>query len=405
VREITPQLRSWASDVEQNTLDQALMASRLPILAGPVALMPDAHLGIGATVGSVIATDSAIIPSAVGVDIGCGMIAVETDLREDQLPDSLEPVLERFAEGIPAGLGRWHEEPKPAAYRWWVEHEAPWLEDRQVRKALVQFGTLGSGNHFVEVAVDERDTVWLVMHSGSRGVGNELAQRHIELARRQEQGLEDPDLNYFVQGTREFEAYVRDMLWSQEYAMGNRTALMDSALAHLGILTGASPVRWINCHHNYAARETHAGREVWVTRKGAIRAESGDLGVIPGSMGTKSYIVRGLGNDLSYRSCAHGAGRRMSRGRARKEVPIEEFERAMAGRVWQRTDAQVLVDESPQAYKDIDQVMRDQADLVEVVHELRGVLSYKGVEPQRGKRRGRGGRHTREEPPREAAPR
>jgi len=389
VKEITPQLRSWASDVEQNTLDQALLASRLPILAGPVALMPDAHLGIGATVGSVIATDSAIIPSAVGVDIGCGMIAVETDLRDDQLPDSLEPVLERFTEGIPAGLGRWHEEPKPAAHRWWVEHEAPWLEDKQVRKALVQFGTLGSGNHFVEVAVDERDTVWLVMHSGSRGVGNELAQRHIKLARRQEQGLEDPDLNYFVQGTREFEEYVRDMLWSQEYAMGNRRALMDSALVRFGALTRASPVTWINCHHNYAVKETHDGREMWVTRKGAIRAETGDLGVIPGSMGTKSYIVRGLGNDLSYRSCSHGAGRRMSRGQARREVPIEDFERAMAGRVWQRADAQVLVDESPQAYKDIDQVMRDQADLVEVVHELRGVLSYKGVEPQRGRRRGR----------------
>jgi tRNA-splicing ligase RtcB (3'-phosphate/5'-hydroxy nucleic acid ligase) len=392
LKEITPNLRSWASEIDEGTVDQALVASRLPILGGPVALMPDAHLGIGATVGSVIPTENAVIPSAVGVDIGCGMIAVETDIGEARLPDrGLESTLEAFIEHIPAGLGKWHQEPSEAALRWWVEHKAEWLSDRQAAKALVQFGTLGSGNHFVEVAVDERGIVWLVMHSGSRGVGNELATMHIKLAKDQEQALEDPDLAYFIQGTPAFDRYIRDMLWAQDYAMGNRAALMQRALSEFGLLTGARPVQWINCHHNYTVQEEHGGRSLWITRKGAIRAESGDLGVIPGSMGTKSYIVRGLGNPLSYNSSSHGAGRRMSRTRARKEVSIESFSDSMAGRIWQQGDAEVLVDESPQAYKDIDQVMRDQADLVEVVHELRGMLSYKGVEPQRARRRGKPG--------------
>ena len=387
MKELAPNLRSWASEIDEGTVEQALVASRLPVLAGPIALMPDAHLGIGATVGSVIATDGAVIPSAVGVDIGCGMIAVETDLSVSGLPDTLEPLLNGFEVGIPAGLGKWHQEPSPQAYVWWGKHRAPWLDDKQIRKALVQFGTLGSGNHFVEVAQDERGIVWLVMHSGSRGVGNELAGVHIKLAKAQEQGLEDPDLAYFLQGTPEFEAYVRDMLWAQDYAMGNRRALMTTALDRFGDITGGRPVQWINCHHNYAALERHDGREVWVTRKGAIRAERGDMGVIPGSMGTKSYIVRGLGNPLSYNSSSHGAGRRMSRGQARREVPLEEFQAAMDGRTWQRGDAALLVDESPQAYKDIDQVMRDQEDLVEIIHELRGLLSYKGVEPVRGRKR------------------
>jgi tRNA-splicing ligase RtcB len=392
MEQITPNLRSWASEIDRETLDQALVASRLRILGGPVALMPDAHLGIGATVGSVIATESAVIPSAVGVDIGCGMIAVETDLTESRLPDGgLEATLAAFVDHIPAGLGRWHGEPSEGAHRWWGEHRVDWLSDRQVHKALVQFGTLGSGNHFVEVAVDERGIVWLVMHSGSRGVGNELATQHIKVAKSQGQALEDPDLAYFVQGTPAFDRYVRDMLWAQDYAMGNRTALMERALSEFGFLTGAKARRWINCHHNYSALEEHDGRRLWITRKGAIRAESGDLGVVPGSMGTKSYIVRGLGNPLSYRSSAHGAGRRMSRTKARQSVTVESFAKAMTGRTWQHADAQRLIDEGPHAYKDIDRVMKDQADLVEIVHELRGLLSYKGVEPERGRRRRRGG--------------
>lgn len=379
MRELTPTLRSWASQIDENTIEQATVASRLPILAGPIALMPDAHLGIGATVGSVIATDSAIIPSAVGVDIGCGMIAVETDRTMSQLSDDLSSLLEAFALNIPAGLGKWHADPSKEAQRWLYDHQHT-LTPEQEQRALVQFGTLGSGNHFVEMASDERDVVWLVMHSGSRGVGNQLATKHIALARAQEQGLEDPDLAYFTQGTPEFDEYVRDMLWSQEYAMANRRALMEAALDEFASTTSGASKTWINCHHNYAARETHGGREMWVTRKGAIRAETGDLGVIPGSMGTKSYIVRGLGNALSYNSSSHGAGRRMSRGQARRTVTVEQFSEAMAGRTWQAGSAAALVDEAPQAYKDIDQVMADQSDLVEILHELHGILSYKGVE-------------------------
>ncbi|HVM12341.1 MAG TPA: RtcB family protein [Actinomycetota bacterium] len=395
MKEIAPNLRSWASEIDDLTVKQAIAASRLPILAGPVALMPDAHLGKGATVGSVIPTDSAIIPSAVGVDIGCGMIAVETDRRLDQVPDVLERILERFSEGIPAGLGRWHGRASEPARRWLRDHPHPSLTPEQEEKALVQFGSLGSGNHFVELAADERDIVWIVMHSGSRGVGNQLATKHIALAKKQHQALEDPDLAYFLEGTPGFQAYVRDMLWAQEYAMANRRALMSAALEAFGAVTGGggAAAPWINCHHNYAALEEHDGRKMWVTRKGAIRAGRGDLGVIPGSMGSKSYIVRGRGNPLSYESSAHGAGRRLSRGRARRELTLEDFTRAMSGRVWQARDAEALVDEAPQAYKDIDQVMADQADLVEIVHELRGILSYKGVESPRarGKRRSKRG--------------
>ena len=380
MQQVNPNLRSWASEIDEVTLRQAEVASRLPILAGPVALMPDAHLGKGATIGAVIPTQSAIIPSAVGVDIGCGMIAVETDRRVEQLPDDLTPLLEAFAANIPAGLGRWHQKAGSAAERWMASHRHDALSREQESKALVQFGTLGSGNHFVELAADEREVVWLVMHSGSRGVGNQLADRHIRLAKSQEQALEDPDLAYFLARTPEFDAYIRDMLWAQDYAMANRQALMRAALADLRAVSGASDVTWVNCHHNYAAREVHDGREIWVTRKGAIRAQEGDLGVVPGSMGSKSFIVRGLGNPLSYTSCAHGAGRRMSRGQARREVTIEAFSEAMAGRMWQMGSAAALVDEAPQAYKDIDRVMADQADLVEIVHELRGILSYKGVE-------------------------
>ena len=384
---VTPTLRNWASDLEAVTLEQALKASRLPILAGPVALMPDAHLGKGATVGSVIPTEGAIIPSAVGVDIGCGMIAVETNRTLAQLPDDLAPILRGFAEGIPAGLGRWHATAEDRARAWLAAHPHPGLTGEQEERTLVQFGSLGSGNHFVELAADERDVVWIVMHSGSRGVGNQLATKHMALARRQEQGLEDPDLAYFVHGQPQFDAYVRDMLWAQEYAAANRRALMETALAEFNRRTaGGAAAEWINCHHNYAALERHDGREMWITRKGAIRAQRGDLGVVPGSMGGRSFIVRGLGNELSYNSSAHGAGRRMSRSRARREVTLEAFTEAMAGRTWQHADATSLIDEAPQAYKDIDQVMRDQRDLVEVVHELRGILSYKGVE--RGSRKG-----------------
>jgi tRNA-splicing ligase RtcB (3'-phosphate/5'-hydroxy nucleic acid ligase) len=382
--EVTPELRSWASDIEPETLEQALKASRLPILAGPVALMPDAHLGIGATVGSVIATDGAVIPAAVGVDLGCGMIAVETDLSVAQLPDDLHPYLARLEVVLPAGLGKWHADVSDDARAWLAAHPNPSLTPKQEQKAMVQFGTLGSGNHFFEVCADEREVVWITLHSGSRGVGNQLAMTHIKVAKAMaaEAGvpLEDPDLASLQERTPQFDAYVRDMLWSQVYAAGNRGRMMDAALATFFAFvgTGAERLR-VNCHHNFAQRERHGGRDVWVTRKGAIKAGRDDLGLIPGSMGTRSYVIRGRGNPLSYESCAHGAGRRMSRTQARKRFGAADLADAMRGRTWLSARAEQLVDEIPAAYKDVDQVMADQADLAEVLHTLRGLVNYKGV--------------------------
>ncbi len=382
--EVTPQLRSWASDIEPETLEQAKKASRLPILAGPVALMPDAHLGIGATVGSVIATDGAVIPAAVGVDLGCGMIAVETDLSSAHLPDDLEPFLSRLEAVLPAGLGRWHADVSDEARAWLAGHPNPALTPKQEQRALVQFGTLGSGNHFFEVCADEREVVWITLHSGSRGVGNQLAMAHIKvakaMAKEADVPLEDADLAYLQERTPAFDAYIRDMLWSQEYAAANRARMMDAALATFFAFTRAGGERLrVNCHHNFAQQETHGGRAVWVTRKGAIKAGVDDLGLIPGSMGTRSYVIRGKGNPLSYESCAHGAGRRMSRTQARKRFAAADLAAAMQGRTWLSSRADALVDEIPAAYKDVDQVMADQADLVDVLHTLRGLVNYKGV--------------------------
>jgi tRNA-splicing ligase RtcB (3'-phosphate/5'-hydroxy nucleic acid ligase) len=378
-------LLAWASVLDDNTIEQALVASRLAIVRTHVALMPDAHLGIGATIGSVIPTEGAVIPSAVGVDIGCGMIAVETSLTASTLPDDLERYLVRLNEVMPAGLGKWHAEVKPAAERWFAANPCPVpLTPKQEHTVVVQFGTLGSGNHFFEVCLDEHDTAWVVLHSGSRGIGNQLAQHHIskakELAKAQGTPLEDPNLAYYLEGTKDFEEYIGAMLWSQAYAFANRAAMMDEAVLELLALAGTGrEVDRVNTHHNFAVRERHDGRDMWITRKGAVRAERGDRGVIPGSMGAKTFIVRGLGNALSYNSCAHGAGRRMSRTAARKQITNDELTTAMEGRVWLRRSAERLLDEAPGAYKDIDQVMRDQSDLVEIEHELRQVLNYKGV--------------------------
>ena len=378
-------LLAWASTLEDVTIEQARKAARLPIVPTHVALMPDAHLGIGATIGSVIPTQGAVIPSAVGVDIGCGMIAVETSLDESELPDDLERYLERLTEVMPAGLGKWHERVSPAAERWLSRNPCPVdITAKQERTVLVQFGTLGSGNHFFEVCVDERPRVWVVLHSGSRGIGNQLATKHIERARKLAKAegtpLEDPDLAYFLEGTPEFDEYIRAMLWSQAYALANRAAMMDAAVAELLRHAGTGrEVDRINSHHNFAVRERHDGRDLWITRKGAVRAERGDRGVIPGSMGAKTFIVRGLGNPLSYNSCAHGAGRRMSRRAARRQITLDDLSRAMEGRVWLHASGERLIDEAPGAYKDIEQVMADQADLVEIKHSLRQVVNYKGV--------------------------
>jgi tRNA-splicing ligase RtcB (3'-phosphate/5'-hydroxy nucleic acid ligase) len=382
---LNDRLVSWGSEIDEQAIRQAENAARLPIVAGHVALMPDAHVGIGATVGSVIPTTNAVIPSAVGVDIGCGMIAAELDLTEDQLPDTLEPLLGRIERAIPAGVGEGHGRVARNADRWLAAHKpaTKLAADRQM-KAAKQFGTLGSGNHFLELCVDERDCVWVVLHSGSRGIGNQLAQAHIakarHLAKDLELRLEDPDLAYFVEGTPEFAAYIGDMLWAQDYARANRDQMMDNAMREVFAFLGfGRETQRINCHHNFTQREVHNGNELWITRKGAIKAGTGDLGVIPGSMGTRSYIVRGKGSAASWMSCSHGAGRRHSRTRAKKLFTTADLAQQMAGKVWLAKRADALVDEIPAAYKDIDQVMADQSDLVEVLHTLHQVLNYKGT--------------------------
>ena len=374
--QVSDKLWNWASDIDEGALLQAGKASRLPIIAGHVALMPDAHVGMGATVGSVIPTENAVIPSAVGVDIGCGMIAVETTLNASQLPDNLDPFVGRVGKVIPAGVGQGHGRASRMSDTWMrANKDRVELSNRQEATASVQFGSLGSGNHFFEVCLDERDVVWVVLHSGSRGIGNQLAQGHIKLARTQakEQALklEDPDLAYFIQGTVEFEAYIRDMLWAQDYAMANRSAMMDDALvAFFDFVGSGQEFERTNCHHNFTQREFHEGKELWITRKGAIKADIGDTGVIPGSMGTRSYIVKGKGSALSYNSCSHGAGRRYSRTKAKQQFTVEDLAEQMKGKAWLSGRAEALLDEIPSAYKDIDQVMADQADLVEIQHTL-----------------------------------
>jgi len=379
----SPRLKVWGSDIEHDTILQAEKASRLPVVEGHVALMPDAHVGIGATVGSVIPTKDAIIPSAVGVDIGCGMIASETDLTANDLP-SLDRLLPLVEQAVPAGVGQGHEHASAAAETWLRKHQpASRLDGKQGKTALVQFGTLGSGNHFAEVCLDERDRVWLVLHSGSRGIGNQLAQGHIKGAKRMAKdlqlSLEDPDLAYFVQGTPEFDHYIADMLWAQDYARANRDTMMRAFEKVFFEFVGkGNEVQRINCHHNFTQRETHNGVDLWITRKGAIKADTGDWGVIPGSMGTRSYIVSGRGNPESWNSCSHGAGRRMSRSAAKKQFTQADLAEQMEGKVWLSDRAASLVDEIPSSYKDIDTVMEDQKDLVTVQHTLSAVLNYKG---------------------------
>jgi tRNA-splicing ligase RtcB len=376
---------SWASDVDEGTIEQAQKAARLPFVMKPLALMADAHVGKGATVGSVIVTEGAIIPAAVGVDIGCGMIAAETRFTSHDLPDDLTDLHAKIAAAIPAGMGQGHEFAATSPLSGFEIEAATEFSAAQVSTARKQFGSLGSGNHFVEVCLDERDRVWFVLHSGSRGIGNQLATMHIEKA----QGLmrawfielEDPDLAYLVEGDPHFDAYISDMLWAQEYARHNReqmlTALESVVRQHLGVEDFITDT--INCHHNFTQREHQRHRDVWVTRKGAIQAFEGSRGVIPGSMGTKSYIVTGLGNPASYFSSSHGAGRRMSRAQARKNLTVDSLNEAMTGRAWNSDHANALIDEHPLAYKDIDQVMDDQKDLVHIDHTLSQILNYKGT--------------------------
>jgi RNA-splicing ligase RtcB len=391
---VTDKLLVWGSDVDRQAREQASRASRLPFVSGHVALMPDAHVGIGATVGSVIPTQGAIVPSFAGVDLGCGMIATETMYTAEDLPDNLDPLLSLVASRIPAGVGKGRDLGYRDGYRdvFGVVGEPPSeLSAKQQATAISQFGTLGSGNHFVELCLDERGIVWTVLHSGSRGIGNQLATYHIGkakgLMKERLEHLDDPNLAYFTEETPEFRAYIEDMLWAQRYAFESRARMNSELLRSLAeaihpkrkVKERAIAVSVTNCHHNYSVREQHLGRELWITRKGAISARAGEMGVIPGSMGTSSYIVKGKGNPDSYNSSAHGAGRRMSRGEAKRQLDRATLKEQMKGKAWLEASAGALIDEDPRAYKDVRQVMADQADLTEIIHTLNQVLNYKGT--------------------------
>jgi len=380
--------RVWTdpNSIEPAAINQLRNIAALPWVHG-VAVMPDVHLGKGATVGSVIAMRQALAPSAVGVDIGCGMVAVQTSLTADELPDDLGPLRRRIEDAVPVGFAA-HDHAVRAdrltgVGGWdgfWARFKElhPGVADRE-GKALAQMGTLGGGNHFIEVCLDTQQQVWVMLHSGSRGVGNILAQHHIGIAKGLAHNAElpDPDLAVFLARTPEMEAYRRDLYWAQDYARRNRAVMLRLVCSVLREqFPQVSFEEPISCHHNYVAEETHFGEDVLVTRKGAIRAGRGELGIIPGSMGTGSYIVRGLGNPDSFQSASHGAGRRMSRNKARKTFTTQDLAAQTSG-VECRKDSGV-VDEIPGAYKDIDTVMANQSDLVEVVAKLKQVVCIKG---------------------------
>ena len=384
-------VRSWASIIDGATKAQAERISRLPIIEGYLALMPDAHFGFGPPVGSALKTKKAVMPYAVGVDIGCGMIAVETDLQRNDFVGKEGRVLQHIRELIPSGVGTSHKRPLDQARRFIDDNGFPAGIDKAKRvgrspdlrqKALIQFGTLGAGNHFVEVCSDARGRVWLLLHSGSRGIGNLLATAHVGVAKefcaKEEIALEDRDFAYLMAGTREAEAYLADMLWAQRYAYAQREAMMDSLMIAVSRELGNdwSEVQRINCHHNYA--EQLAGG-TWITRKGAIDASNGKMGIIPGSMGAATYIVRGRGNEEAYHTSPHGAGRVMGRNQARKTLSEKEFRKQMAGKTWLDRDASRLLDEAPSAYKPIEQVIEDSAELIKPVTKISQFINYKGI--------------------------
>ena len=385
-------VKIWTDDVDAASRQQLANIASLPFIHHHVAAMPDVHLGIGATIGSVIATHQAIVPAAVGVDIGCGMVACRLSLNARQLDEkALRKVFDQISRDVPVGKAQ-HEDAKAlvsAARPFEPRLKAMTERHPQLLKAFGKFskwvnqlGTLGGGNHFIEVCLDEADQVWVMLHSGSRGIGNALATYFIELARkdmeRQQVQLPDRDLAYFREGSAHFEDYVAAVHWAQEYAFANRECMMDLVLAglkrHLPAFAVTSEV--VNCHHNYVAREHHYGADVWVTRKGAIRARAGDLGIIPGSMGARSYVVRGKGNPESFDSSAHGAGRRMSRNAAARSFTEADLRRQTEGVVCRKDKG--VIDEIPGAYKDIDAVMENQRDLTDILHTLKQVVCVKG---------------------------
>jgi len=391
-------VKAWTQGVqlEDAAKDQLTNAAQLPFIYKWIAAMPDVHFGIGATIGSVIPTKGAIIPAAVGVDIGCGMMAVQTSLNASDLPDNLKNIRTAIENAVPHGRtnqgragdrGAWHNIPE--------RNGAVWAEELKPRYDTIltkhpkldrgnhanHLGTLGTGNHFIEVCLDEAENVWFMLHSGSRGVGNRMGNYFIEKARLEMRkffvNLPDVDLAYFPEHTDGFDDYVEAVEWAQDYARRNRDLMIVGAVRRSGEVPAFSAeVKAINCHHNYVARESHYGENVLVTRKGAVRAREGDMGIIPGSMGARSYIVRGKGNAESFHSCSHGAGRAMSRNEAKRRFTVADHARMTEG-VECRKDADVI-DETPAAYKSIDAVMAAQADLVEIVHTLRQVVCVKG---------------------------
>lgn len=391
-------IKAWVrsfDDIEASALTQLKNLAGLPFIASNgVAVMPDVHAGKGSTVGTVIATDKAIIPAAVGVDIGCGMNAVRLSLKANQLPDSLAAIRSRIESVIPVGNSNHNNQDVLNVNRQRldkgdglavtsVEDIVFRIKKDYVAHAAKQLGTLGGGNHFVELCIDENQDVWVMLHSGSRGVGNVIGSHYIEQAKEQMSryfiDLADQDLAFLPEGTPLFDDYVRAVKWAQDYAMENRTVMMEAVIDALRIeipIPFTITQEAINAHHNYVEKENHFGRNLWVTRKGAIRARAGDLGIIPGSMGTKSFIVRGKGNLESYCSCSHGAGRKMSRAQAKRQFTLEDFKAQTAGVECSKTDA--FIDEIPGAYKDISEVMANQTDLVEVVHTLKQVMCIKG---------------------------
>lgn len=393
-------VKAWTLGVpfEEEARRQVLRAARLPFIHKWIAVMPDVHWGIGATVGSVIPTRSAIIPAAVGVDIGCGMIATRTTLIAAELPDSLAEMRARIERAVPHGRtkggsrgdeGAWQRLPDPSGRAWLtLEPRFQRIVERHPKVAQSNhahhLGTLGTGNHFIEVCLDEEDRVWFLLHSGSRGVGNRIGTYFIDLARQDMRKwmiqLPDVDLAYFPEGTDHFGEYFEAVSWAQDYARTNRELMMDAVFTAVAETPGVPPFRKdveaVNCHHNYVAKEFHYGEEVFLTRKGAVSARKGELGIIPGSMGARSYIVRGRGNPESFHSCSHGAGRVMSRNEARRRFTLADHAKATAG-VECRKDEAVL-DETPAAYKPIDAVIEAQSDLIEVVHRLRQIVCVKG---------------------------
>lgn len=398
-------IKAWTKGVpvENQAMEQLRNLSTLPFIHRHIAIMPDVHWGMGATVGSVIPTKGAIIPAAVGVDIGCGMCAVRTSLKSSDLPDNLYGVriaIEvavphgRTNNGKPGDKGAWNSEipddvvsafsPIATDIKVLLEKHPKLLKTGSLdQRALCHLGTLGTGNHFIEVCLDEEQRVWIMLHSGSRGIGNAIGMYFIELAKQDMRkwfiNLPDENLAYLPEGTEHFDDYINGVEWAQNFARQNRNVMLKRVLDTIRSELNRdfeTTIEAVNCHHNYVTKENHFGANVWLTRKGAVRARKDDLGIIPGSMGARSYIVRGKGNPDSFNTCSHGAGRAMSRGAAKKMFTLEDHTRATEG-VECRKDIDVI-DETPGAYKDIDAVMMAQSDLVDIVHTLKQVVCVKG---------------------------